>query len=120
MRRRTSSGQDFQASDYEQSGNWTDGAVRSRFIDIIIGFPVSGQLPSGRQLGIQGSQGYLSGFSVKNRRLIVQSFWRFSDGVGQFVLCLSVFKLGLQQECLGLKLLRGRGINLRAQISALL
>jgi len=50
----------------------------------------------------------------------MQSLCRFSDRIGQLVLCLRVFELGLQQERLGLELLRGSGIGLRTQISALL
>jgi hypothetical protein len=44
----------------------------------------------------------------------LQSFCRFSDRVGQFILSLCVFELGLQQERLGLQLLRGSGVGLRA------
>jgi len=50
----------------------------------------------------------------------MQSLCRLSDGVGQLVLGLSAFELRLQQERLGLELLRDRGVSLRAQVSALL
>jgi hypothetical protein len=49
----------------------------------------------------------------------MQSLCRFSDRIGQFILRLSVFELGLQQERLSLEFLCGSGICLRAQVSAL-